>query len=69
MLEKAAEYLAVPVKEITAANEGMDLEVYFRDVENFAEMNKAVEKIVDILKTFHAHEKLYLRMKEKSDEI
>lgn len=69
MLEKAAEYLAVPVKEITVANEGMDLEVYFRDVENSAEMNKAVEKIVDILKTFHAHEKLYLRMKEKSDEI
>lgn len=26
---KSAEYLAVPVKEITAANEGMDLECIF----------------------------------------
>ena len=69
MLRKAAEYLAVPVKEITASNEEMDLKVYFRDVDKSAEMNKDVEKIVDILKTFHAHEKLYLRMKEKSDEI
>ena len=69
MLEKAAAYLAVPVREITCANKEVDLNVYFRDVDHAGSVESSVGKIVEILKIFHAHEKLYYRMKEKEHEI
>ena len=69
MIQKVADYLAVPVSYITSVNEEVDLKLYFRDFENASNIEASVETIVDILKTFHAHEKLYYRMKVKSDEI
>lgn len=69
MIQKAAEFLGVSIASITSADETIDLKLYFRDVESSDEINDSVEKIVDILKTFHAHEKLYYRMKVMSDEI
>lgn len=69
MIRKAAEYFAVPVSSITSADEDIDLKLYFRDVQNAGGLDTSVAKIVDILKTFHAHEKLYYRMKGKNDEI
>lgn len=55
--------------KITSADEKVDLQIYFRDLESSDNVNVSVDKIVDIIKTFHAHEKLYNRMKVKSDEI
>ena len=69
MIQKVADYLSVPVSSITSANEDIDLKLYFRGVENAGDINASVAKIVDILKTFLAHEKLYYRMKVKNDEI
>lgn len=69
MIQKAAEYLAVSVNDITSADETLDLKLYFRDVENADAIDDSVGRIVNILKTFHAHEKLYLRMKGKEDEV
>ena len=69
MIVKAADYLAVPVSDITSADEEVDLQIYFRDFENSDNVKESVGKIVDIIKTFHAHEKLYNRMKVKADEV
>ena len=69
MIQKAADYLAVPVSSITSANDDIDLNLCFRDIENAADVESSVAKIVDILKTFHAHEKLYYQMKGKTNEI
>ena len=69
MIQKMSDYFAVPVSTITSADEEIDLKLYFRDIENTGDIDASVSKIVDILKTFHAHEKLYYRMTVKDDEI
>ena len=69
MLVKAADYFAVPISDITSADEEVDLQILFRDFEKSDNVNASVDKIVDIIKTFHAHEKLYNRMKVKADEV
>lgn len=68
MLLKIADFLAVSVNEITSAEEDKDLSILFREAESSSAVAESVDKIVDILKTFHAHEKLYYRMKEKLGE-
>lgn len=69
MLVKVADFLAVPISDITSADEEVDLQILFRDFEISDNVNTSVGKIVDIIKTFHAHEKLYKRMKVKADEV
>ena len=69
MIKSFADFMAVPVSSITAAAEEVDLQMYFRDVENATDVNESIDKIVDILKTFRAHEKLYYRMRGKADEV
>ena len=69
MLVKVADFFAVPVSDITSADEEVDIQIYFRDLESSDNVKDSVGKIVDILKTFHAHEKLYNRMKVKADEL
>ena len=69
MIKQLADRFAVPVSSITSADEEIDLPLYFRDAHNSDHVNEAVEEIVDILKTFHAHEKLYYRMKGEDDAI
>ena len=67
-LQKIADYMAVSISEITAADEQGDLSILFREVDNTEEIHSYIDKINDIIKTFHAHEKLYYRMKEKKVE-
>lgn len=69
MLLKTADFFAVPVSDITSADEQVDLQIYFRDFESSDRVKESVGKIVDIIRTFHAHEKLYNRMKVKADEV
>lgn len=69
MLLKTADFFAVPVSDITSADEEVDLQILFRDFENSDNVSASIDKIVDIIRTFHAHEKLYNRMKVKSDEV
>ncbi len=69
LLQKAADYLGVSVNDITSAGEDVDLKLFFRDFGNSNAIDESVGKIIDILKTFHAHEKLYIRMKEKHNEV
>jgi hypothetical protein len=48
-------------------DEQVDLQTLFKDFENSDNVNASVDKIFNIIKTFHIHEKLYNRMKMKSD--
>lgn len=66
-LQKIAEYFSVPTNVVTTDDEEKDLVLLFREKESSSNVEESVEKIVDILKTFHAHEKLYYRMKEKNN--
>lgn len=66
MIKDIANILGVSVQEITsAADEKKDLTVLFREKNDTSEAVKAVEKIQEILKYFHAHERLYYQMKDK----
>lgn len=62
---KIATFLSVPASEITVADEKKDLLVLFREKANSCNVEQSVEKITEILRTFHSHEKLYYQMKEK----
>ena len=68
MIQRIAEYLAVSVSEITAADAEQGWSVSFRQAEDLDVARESVEKIEEIIKTFHAHEKLYYRMREKTGE-
>lgn len=68
VLTKIAEYMAVPVAMLTVADEETDLVLLFREYENSSEVEDSVNKIQNILRTFHSHEKLYYRMKEMNSE-
>ena len=63
-IQKIAASFSVPVSDITTADEEKDLLVLFREKESGANIEESVGKIVEILKTFHSHEKLYYQMKE-----
>lgn len=68
MLQRIAEYLAVSVSEITAADTEQGWSVLFRQADDLDIARESVEKIEEIIKTFHAHEKLYYRMRENTGE-
>ena len=69
MIKKVANYFAVSVASITSVGEENDIQMHFRDVNSAVNVDESVEKIVDILKTFRAHEKLFYRMKGELDEV
>ncbi len=69
MIVKIAGFLAVPVSDITSVDEEDNLQILFRDLDSSENVKESVDRIVNIIKTFHAHEKLYKRMKVKSDEV
>lgn len=69
MIKVIANYFAVSVSSITSAREENDLQMHFRDGDNAVGIDESVGKIVDILKTFRAHEKLFYRMKGELDEV
>lgn len=66
VLKKIADNFSVPVNTITDADQDKDLVMLFREESSSYNVEESVGKVMDILKTFHDHEKLYYRMKEKS---
>ncbi|MGF7185290.1 transcriptional regulator with XRE-family HTH domain [Desulfitispora alkaliphila] len=64
MIKKAADYLGVSTSDITSAEEEKkELVTLFREKDSGEDVINSVEKIQEILKVFHAHEKLYHQMK------
>lgn len=67
MLKQIAGCLGVSVDRITkAAEESKGFTALFRDKSDSPQAIAAVQKIEEILKVFHAHEKLYEQMKERA---
>lgn len=64
IIKKIADYLGVSVKEITSAEqEEKELVAYFREKNTGEEVINSIAKIEEILRVFHAHEKLYYQTK------
>lgn len=64
MIKKIADYLGVPTSDITSAEEEKkELVTLFREKNSGEDVINSVAKIEEILKVFHAHEKLYHQMK------
>lgn len=63
-IKKIADFLGIPTTAITSAQEEKkELVALFREKSDKPEAVEAVTKIEEILKVFHAHEKLYYQMK------
>lgn len=63
-IKKIADFLGIPTTEITnAQEEKKELVTLFREKSSSPEAIESVAKIEEILKVFHAHEKLYYQMK------
>lgn len=63
-IKKIADFLGVPTSAITSAQEEKkELVALFREKSDKPEVIEAVAKIAEILKVFHAHEKLYYQMR------
>ena len=66
IIKKIADYLGVPTAEITdAEQENKELVAFFREREISEDIVSAVARIQEILRMFHAHEKLYYQMKAR----
>lgn len=64
MIKDIAKVLGISTKEITSAEEEKKgLTALFREKNNSPETVESVSKIEEILKVFHAHEKLYYQMR------
>ena len=64
MIKNIAKVLGVAINEITSAEEERKgLTTLFREKNNSPEATESVSKIEEILKVFHAHEKLYYQMR------
>lgn len=64
MIKDIAKVLGVTTKEITSAEEEKKgLTTLFREKNNSPQAAEAVSKIEEILRVFHAHEKLYYQMR------
>lgn len=63
-IKKIADFLGIPTTVITSAQEEKkELVTLFREKSDRPEAVESVAKIAEILKVFHAHEKLYYQMK------
>ena len=66
MIKRIADFLGVPTSAITSAEEERkELVTLFREKSNAEDIIPLVSKVEEILKVFHAHEKLYYQMKER----
>jgi transcriptional regulator with XRE-family HTH domain len=64
-IKKIADFLGVPTSAITSAEEERkELVTLFREKSTVENIVPLVSKVEEILKVFHAHEKLYYQMKE-----
>lgn len=63
-IKKIADFLGIQTTDITSAQEEQKkLVALFREKSDKPEFIESVAKIEEILKVFHAHEKLYYQMK------
>ncbi|MDI9495931.1 MAG: helix-turn-helix transcriptional regulator [Bacillota bacterium] len=70
MIKKIADYLGVPTHDITIVEEQKkDLVTFFREKSSSSNIEDCVERIENILKVFHAHEKLYYQMKVRDGDV
>jgi len=66
IIKKIADYLGVSTAEITASEQNnKELVAFFREREISEDIVSAVARIQEILRMFHAHEKLYYQMKAR----
>ncbi len=64
IIKKIADYLGLSTAEITAAEqENKELVAFFRERDTNEDIVNSVAEIQEILRMFHAHEKLYYQMK------
>jgi transcriptional regulator with XRE-family HTH domain len=64
MIKKVAAFMGISTKMITnVEEEKKELVALFREKSDSAQAIESVAKIEEILKVFHAHEKLYFQMK------
>lgn len=70
LIKKIAEHLGVATSEITKVEqEKKELVKFFREKGTFDDVVGSVAKIEEILRVFHAHEKLYYQTKEKDAHV
>lgn len=63
-IKKIADFLGISTAKITSAQEEKkELIALFREKSDSAEAVESVAKLAEILKVFHAHERLYYQMK------
>ncbi len=66
IIKKIADYLGVSTAEITdAEQENKELVSFFRERGSSEDIISSVAMIQEILRVFHAHEKLYYQMKAR----
>jgi transcriptional regulator with XRE-family HTH domain len=66
LIKKIADYLGVSIAEITSAEqEDKELVTFFREKNTGEDIVNSVAKIEEILRVFHAHEKMYYQMKAR----
>ncbi|SHI53709.1 helix-turn-helix domain-containing protein [Lutispora thermophila] len=64
MIKKIANYLGIPMSQITSAEEEKkELVTFFREKSSSENVLNCVAKIEEILRAFKAHEKLYYQMR------
>ncbi len=66
IIKKIADYLGLSTVEITdAEQENKELVAFFRERDTNEDIVNSVAEIQEILRVFHAHEKLYYQMKAR----
>lgn len=70
LIMKIADFLGVTAKEITCVEEEeKELVAYFREKDSSDDVVKSVARVQEILRLFHAHEKLYTQMKVRDESV
>ncbi len=68
-IKKIADYFGISTSSITSAQEERkELVALFREKSDRTDALESVAKIQEILKVFHAHEKLYYQMKVRGND-
>jgi len=70
LIKKIADYFGLPTGDITSALQNdKELVTYFREKSAGEDIVNSVHKIEEILRVFHAHEKLYYQMKARAVDV
>lgn len=70
LIKKIADYFGIPTAEITnAEQEDKEMTTFFREKSAGEDVVNSVAKIEEILRVFHAHEKLYYQMRVRNEYV